>query len=82
MFPADLMVVVLFFGYSHLTYALLAWGKSGHTKAAKIECAQMRARKLLTDFNHKILTFHSTYDLFDLLKAFFDTNTVNFRQYF
>ena len=25
--------------YSHLTYALLAWGRSGLTNAAKIECA-------------------------------------------
>ena len=35
----------------------------------KIECAHRRARKLLTDYNHRILTFHSIYDYFALLKA-------------
>ena len=44
--------------YSHLTYALLAWGRSGRTNAAQIVCAHRRARKLLTDYNHSILTFH------------------------
>ena len=39
-----------------------------------------RACKLLTDYNQKILTFHSIYDYFALLKAF--TNTLNFYQYF
>ena len=67
--------------YSHLPYALLAWGRSGSTSAAKIECAQRRARKLLTDYNHRILTFHSIYDYFALLKAF-NTNTLNYHQYF
>ena len=37
--------------YSHLTYALLAWGRSGSTNAAKIECAHRRACKLLTDYS-------------------------------
>ena len=41
----------------------------------------MRARKLLTDYNNRILTFHSIYDYFALLKAF-NTNTLNFHQYF
>ena len=67
--------------YSHLTYALLAWGRSGSTNAAKIECAHRRVCKLLTDYNHRILTFHSIYDYFALLKAF-STNTLNFHQYF
>ena len=67
--------------YSHLTYALLAWGRSGRTNAAKIECAHRRALKLLTDYNHRILTFHSIYDYFALLKAF-NTNNLNFHQYF
>ena len=40
-----------------------------------------RACKLLTDYNQKILTFHSIYDYFALLKAF-NTNTINFHQYF
>ena len=48
---------------------------------AKIECAQRRARKLLTDYNHRTLTFHSINDYFALLKAF-NTNTLNFHQYF
>ena len=52
--------------YSHLTYALLAWGRSGRTIAAKIECAHRRARKLLTDYNRNILHFHSIYDYFAL----------------
>ena len=37
----------------------------------------MNACKLLTDYNQKILTFHSIYDYFALLKAF-NTNTLNF----
>ena len=44
------------------SFFLLAWGRSGRTNAAKIECAHRRARKLLTDYNHRILTFHSIYD--------------------
>ena len=60
--PADVMVKLYYsLVYSHLTYALLAWGRSGHTNAAKIRCAHRRARKLLTDYNHRILTFHSTF---------------------
>ena len=55
-------------------------GRSGRTKAAKIECAHRSARKLLTDYNHRILTFHSIYDYFGLLKAF-NTNTLTFHQY-
>ena len=54
-------------------------GRSGLTNAAKIECCHRRARKLLTDCDHRILTFHSIYDYFALLKAF-NTNTLNFRQ--
>ena len=65
--PADVMVKLHYsLVYSHLTYALLAWGSSGRTNAAKIECAHRRARKLLTDYNHRILTFHSICDYFDL----------------
>ena len=61
--PANVMVKLCYsFVYSHLTYALLAWGRSGRTNAAKIECAHERACKLLTDYNQKILTFHSIYD--------------------
>ena len=66
---------------SHLAYALLAWGRSGRPNAAKIECAHRRARKLLTDYNRRILNFHSIYDFFALLKTF-NTNTLNFYQYF
>ena len=80
--PADVMVELYYsFVYSHLTYTLLAWGRSGRANAAKIECAHRRACKLLTDYNHRILTFHSIYDYFALLKAF-NTNTLNFHQYF
>ena len=63
--------------YSQLTYALLAWERSEPAYAAKIECAHRTARKLLTDYNQRILTFHSIYDYFALLKAF-NTNTLNF----
>ena len=53
--PADVMVKLYYsLVYSHLTYALLAWGGSGRTNAAKIECAHRRARKLLTYYNHGI----------------------------
>ena len=38
---ANVMVKLYYsFLYSHLTYALLAWGRSGRANAAKIECAQ------------------------------------------
>ena len=67
--------------YSHLTYALLAWGRSESTNAAKIECAHRRACIILTDYKQKILTFHSIYDHVSLLKAF-KTNTLNFHHYF
>ena len=80
--PANVMVKLYYsLVYSHLTYALLALGRSGSTNAAQIECAHRRACKLLTDYNQKILTFHSIYDYIDLLKAF-NTNTINFHQYF
>ena len=45
------------------------------------QCAHRRACKLLTDYNHRILTFYSIYDYFALLKAF-NTNTLNYPQYF
>ena len=64
-----------------MTYARLAWGRSGRTNAAKINGAHSRARKLLTDYSHRILTFHSIYNYFGLLKAL-NTNTLNFHQYF
>ena len=67
--------------YSHLTNALLEWGRSGRTNAAKTECAHRRACKLLTDYDHRILTFHSIYDYFALLKAF-NTNTLKYHRYF
>ena len=54
--------------------------RSGRTNAAKIECAHRRAGKLLTDYNHRILTFHSIYDYIALLKVF-NTNTFNFYKY-
>ena len=80
--PADVMVKLYYsLVYSHLTYALLAWGRSGRTNAVKIVCAHRRACKLLTDYNHRILIFHPIYDYFALLKAF-NTNTLNFHQYF
>ena len=80
--PADVMVKLYYsLVYSHLTYTLLAWGRSGRTNASKIECSHRRALKLLTDYNHGILTFHSIYDYFALLKAFY-TNALNFYQYF
>ena len=80
--PADVMVKLYYsLVYSHLTYALLALGWSGLTNAAKIECAHRRACKLLTDYNYRILTFHSIYDYFALLKAF-NTNTLNYHRYF
>ena len=80
--PVDVMVKLYYsLVYSHLTYALLAWGRSGRTNAAKIECAHRRAGKLLTDYNHRILTFHSIYYYFALLKTF-NTNTLNFHKYF
>ena len=80
--PADVMVKLYYsLVYSDLTYALLAWGRSRHTNAAKIGCAHRRECKLLTDYNHRILTFYSIYDFFALLKAF-NTNTLNYHQYF
>ena len=76
--PANVMVELYHsLVYSHLNYALLAWGRSGSTNSVKIECAHRRACKLLTNYNQKILTFHSIYDYFALLKAF-NTNTLIF----
>ena len=80
--PANVMVKLYYYlVYSHLTYSLLASGRSRITNASKIECAHRRECKLLTHYNVKILTFHSIYDYFALLKAF-NTNTLNFHQYF
>ena len=81
--PANVMVKLYysFLVYSHLTYALVAWGRSGGTNAAKTGCAHRRACKFLTDYNQKILTSHAIYDYFNLLKVF-NTNTLNFHQYF
>ena len=75
--PADEMVKLNYsLVYSHLTCAFLAGGRSGHSNATKNECAHRRTRKLLTNYNHRILTFYSIYDYFALLKAF-NTNTLN-----
>ena len=80
--PTDVMVKLYYsLVHSHLTFALLAWVRSGRTNAAKTECARMRALKLLTDYNRGKLTFHSIYDYFVLLNAF-NTHTLNFHQYF
>ena len=80
--PADVMLKLYYsLVYSHLTYVILAWGRSGRTNAARIECAHKRATKLLTDNNQQLLTFHSIYDYFALLKTF-NTNTLNTHQYF
>ena len=58
--PANAMVKLYYsLVYSHLTYALLAWGRSERTNAAQRESAHRRAYKLLTDYNQKIITFHS-----------------------
>ena len=78
--PLNVMVK-LYYSLMYLTYALLARGRSGSTNTAKIECVHRRACKLLTDYNQKILTVHSIYEYFALLKAF-NTNTLNFHQYF
>ena len=40
-----------------------------------------RTRKLLPDYNQKILTFHPIYDYFALLTAFNTNTTFNFHQY-
>ena len=40
-----------------LTDALLAWGRLGPINAAKIEFVRRRGSILLTDYNHKDLTF-------------------------
>ena len=47
----------------------------------RFECAHRRACKLLTDYNQRILIFHSIEDYSALLKAF-NTNTLNFHKYF
>ena len=80
--PANVMIKLYFsLVYSHLTYASLAWGRSGSTNVAKIECAHRTACKLLTDYNQKIITFHLIYDYFALVKTL-NTNTLNCHQYF
>ena len=72
---------VLFFSVFPSDLCFTGMGKSGSTSAAKIEFAHWRAYELLTDYNQKILTFHSIYDYFVLLKVF-NTNTRNFHIYF
>ena len=80
--PVNVMITLYYsLVYSYLTYALLEWGRSESTNAANIECSHRRAYKWLTDYNQKILTFHSIYDYFALVKAF-NTNTLTFYQYF
>ena len=74
-------LTVLFFSVFPSDLCFTGLGKIGSTNADKIECAHRRACKLLTDYNQKILTFHSIYDYFTLWKAF-NTNTLNFHQYF
>ena len=93
--PANVMVKLYYsLVYSHLTYALLAWWRSGRVafallrlsvkigtcciSIAKIECAHKRARKLFTDCNQTSLTFHSIYGYFVQV---FNTNSLNFHQY-
>ena len=50
-FPVDIRLKLYYsLVYFHLTYALLAWGRSGRTNDANIECAHRRAHKLLTDY--------------------------------
>ena len=39
---------------SHLTYALLAWGRSGRANAAKIEYTHRRPRKILAYYNRRV----------------------------
>ena len=54
--PANVMIKLYYsLVYSHLTYALFAWGRSGSTTAAKIECANRRACKFLTEDPHFLL---------------------------
>ena len=66
-FQADVMVILYYFLVcSHLTFALLAWGRYGPTIVAEIECAHWRASNLLTDYNLNILTFHSIMTSFAL----------------
>ena len=56
--PANVMVKLCnSLVYSHLKYALLAWGRSGSTNVAKIECAHRRACQLLTDIKKKSSLF-------------------------
>ena len=60
--PPNVMVKLYYsLVYSHLTYALLAWGRSGSTNAAKLGCAHRRACKLLTDYKPK--DFHFSLNL-------------------
>ena len=71
---ADVMIKLYYsLVYSHRTYALLASGWSGRTNAAKIRCANRKACKLLTDYNHTILPFHSIENYFALLNALINT---------
>ena len=63
--------------YSHLTYTLLACGRSGRILMLKIGWAHRRACKLLTDYNQR----SSLFTQFTLLKAF-NTNAINIHQYF
>ena len=74
---------VLFFGEFPSDLWFTGMGKIGtYYNAPKIECAHRRACKLLPDYNQLILTFHSIYDYLTTLLKAFNTNTLNFHQYF
>ena len=67
---ADVMVKLYYsLVHSHLM-RYLAWGRTGRTNAAMVHGAHRKARKLLRNDNYMILTFHSIYNYFALLKAF------------
>ena len=69
--------------FSHMTYAVLACGWSGRTIMLLWLGVLTGEHANYSQIINKltILTFHSIYDYFALLKAF-NTNTPNFHQYF
>ena len=63
-----------------LTYDLLHGEDLEVLMLLRLSVSHESMQIILTDYNEKIVTFHSIYDYFALLKAF-NTNTINFHQY-
>ena len=78
---ADLMVKLYYsLRNSHLTYVLHEEDRDTQMPL-RLSVLTGEQANYSQNYNHRILTCHFIYDYFALLKAF-NTNTLNFHQYF